>query len=43
MLGGEDTVLAVNSYVTNSNCSGVGYSFRVDTHDVLTWINSYMP
>lgn len=43
LLGGEDTVLAVNSYVTNSNCSGVGYSFRVDTHDVLTWINSYMP
>jgi len=43
LLGGTDTVLAVNSYVTNVNCSGVGYSFRVDTHDVLAWINSFLP
>jgi hypothetical protein len=40
LLAGTDTVLAVNSYVTNSNCSGVGYSFRVDTPAVLSWINS---
>ena len=41
LLGGTDTVLAVNSYVTNINCSGVGYSFRVDTPEVLEWINSF--
>jgi len=38
LLGGTDTVLAVNSYVTNSNCTGVGYSARVDTFEVLNWI-----
>ena len=43
LLGGTDTVLAVNSYVTNVNCSGVGYSFRVDTPEVLAWINSFLP
>ena len=39
--GGTDTVLAVNSYVTNVNCSGVGYSQRVDIPEVLDWINSF--
>jgi hypothetical protein len=43
LLGGTDTVLAVNSYVTNINCSGVGYSARVDIPEVLTWINSFLP
>ncbi len=42
LLGGTDTVLAVNSYVTNVNCSGVGYSSRVDIPDVLTWVTSFM-
>ncbi len=42
LLGGTDTVLAVNSYVTNYNCSGVGYSSRVDIPVVLDWINSFM-
>lgn len=41
LLGGTDTVLAVNSYVTNANCSGVGYSARVDIPAVLTWINGF--
>jgi hypothetical protein len=41
LLGGTDTVLAVNSYVTNSNCSGVGYSSRVDIQEVLDWIYSF--
>ncbi len=40
--GGTDTVLAVNSYVTNSNCAGVGYSSRVDIPEVLEWINSFL-
>jgi hypothetical protein len=42
LLGGTDTVLAVNSYVTNVNCSGVGYSQRVDVPDVLAWIRSFL-
>ena len=42
LLGGTDTVLAVNSFVTNVNCSGVGYSSRVDTAGVLAWINSFL-
>ena len=41
LLGGTNTVLAVNSYVTNVNCSGVGYSARVDIPEVLEWINSF--
>ena len=40
--GGTDTVMGVNSYVTNINCSGVGYSQRVDIPDVLEWINGFM-
>ena len=43
LLGGTNTVLAVNSYVTNYNCSGVGYSSRVDIPEILTWINTFMP
>ncbi|MEN8113926.1 MAG: trypsin-like serine protease [Actinomycetota bacterium] len=42
LLGGTDTVLAVNSYVTNYNCAGVGYSARVDIPEVLDWINGFM-
>lgn len=42
LLGGTDTVLAVNSYVTNGNCSGVTYSQRVDIPEVLAWINSFL-
>jgi hypothetical protein len=30
--------LAANSYVTNYNCAGVGYSARVDIPEVLDWI-----
>jgi hypothetical protein len=43
LLGGTDTVLAVNSFVTNINCSGVGYSSRVDIPEVLDWINTFLP
>lgn len=42
LLGGTNTVLAVNSYVTNSNCTGVGYSSRVDIPAVLDWINGFL-
>lgn len=43
LLGGTNTVLAVNSYVTNINCSGVGYSSRVDIPEVLEWIYGFLP
>jgi hypothetical protein len=43
LLGGTSTVLAVNSYVTNVNCSGVGYSARVDVPETLDWIKSFLP
>jgi len=41
--GGTDTVVAVNSYVTNYNCAGVGYSSRVDIPEILEWINTFLP
>lgn len=43
LLGGTNIVLAVNSFVTNINCSGVGYSSRVDIPEVLEWIATFMP
>jgi len=41
--GGTDTILGINSFVTNVNCSGNGYSSRVDVPSTLTWINSFLP
>jgi hypothetical protein len=43
LLGGTNTVLAVNSYVTNYNCAGVGYSSRVDIPEILDWIQEFLP
>lgn len=40
LLGGTNTILAVNSYVTNDNCAGVTYSNRVDLPDILEFIAS---
>ncbi len=41
--GGTSTVLSVNSFVTNGNCSGVTYSQRVDIPAILAFINSFLP
>lgn len=41
LLGGTSTVLAVNSYVTNYNCAGVGYDTRVDRPERLSWIEGF--
>lgn len=41
LLGTSRTVLAVNSVLTNNNCSGVGYSSRIDIPAVLNWIRSF--
>ena len=43
LLRDTNTVLAVNSFGTNVNCKGVSYAFRVDTPDVLAWIDTFMP
>ena len=43
LLAGTNTVLAVNSFVNNVNCAGVGHSARVDIPDVLAWINGFAP
>lgn len=40
--GNTDTVLAVNSYVTNGHCAGVAYSQRIDIPEVLAWIESFL-
>jgi len=42
LLGGTDTVLAVNSYVGNTNCAGLAYSQRVDLPDILAFINGFL-
>lgn len=42
LLGGTNTVLGVNSYVTNYNCAGVGYSSRIDIPEVLDWIDTFL-
>jgi len=39
VLADTNIVLAVNSYVTNSNCTGVTYSNRVDLQQILDFIN----
>jgi hypothetical protein len=39
LLGQTNTVLAVTSYVTNPNCAGETYHNRIDTSNVLDWIN----
>jgi hypothetical protein len=40
LLGGTNIVLADNSFVTNGQCNGVGYSYRIDTAQALGFINS---
>jgi hypothetical protein len=42
LLGDTNIVLGVNSFVTNGNCSGVTYSQRVDTPEILEFIESFL-
>ncbi len=42
-LGGTNKVLAVNSFVTNGNCTGVTYSNRVDLSYALDFIHGFLP
>lgn len=41
VLSGTDTVLSVNTFVTNGECSGVTYSQRIDLPDILAFIHSF--
>ena len=38
----QDTVLAINSYVTNANCAGVTYHTRIDTTQMHDWICQFL-
>jgi hypothetical protein len=40
LLGGTNVVLAENSFVNNDVCAGNTYSYRVDTPQALSWIES---
>lgn len=40
--GGTNVVLAVNSFVTNGNCTGVTYSQRVDLPEELAFVQSFL-
>ena len=42
LVGGTDTIIGVVSWGTNANVMGVGYSSRIDTADVLAFINSFL-
>lgn len=37
-----DTILAVNSFVTNANCSGVGYAYRLDTPEAQAFLAAFL-
>jgi hypothetical protein len=41
-LGGytSNTIVAVTSFGLNALCRGVDFSYRIDRHEVLSWINS---
>ena len=42
LISGENTIVGVTSWGTNDPCAGVSYAQRVDTADVLAWINSFL-
>jgi hypothetical protein len=39
---GSDAVLAINAFVNNANCTGVGYGSRLDTAAHLAWIDALL-
>ena len=40
LLGGTNIILADNSFVTNGQCNGVAYSYRLDTPQALNFIRT---
>lgn len=43
LLAGTNIILGVCSWGTNGNCAGISYDQRIDTSDILNWINSFLP
>ncbi len=41
-LEGTSTIVAVNSFVLNSQCRGSGFSYRVETQEIHDWISQYL-
>ena len=41
LLAGTDTLLALNSFVTNQRCNGVTYSYRLDTPAALGFVSQF--
>jgi len=39
---GQQTVIAIHAYVNNANCAGITYHTRLDTPQILTWVNSFL-
>ena len=42
LLGGTDTIVAVNSFGLNGNCAGIGGMFRIDRQLEIDWIESFL-
>jgi len=42
LVGETDVVVAVTSYGADRNCASVGYAFRIDNPEVLSWIRSFL-
>ncbi len=42
-LENTDTIVAITSFSTNSNCAGVGYYYRIDQQEILEWISTFIP
>jgi hypothetical protein len=40
---GSTTLLAINAFVSNANCTGIGYGTRIDTAAHLAWIRGLLP
>jgi hypothetical protein len=41
LLGGTDTLLAVNSFAVNEQCNGLTYSYRLDTSAALDFVAQF--
>lgn len=41
-LNGQEVVVALNAFVSSSNCNGVSYGTRMDQPQVLYWIDGYL-
>ena len=39
---GKNVVLAVNTFVTSANCTGISYAQRLDLADIQTWIGTFL-